>query len=642
MTAYYGGSRVFRDLEISESIPVIVGDASGYRLSLFAGENHTGSSVTKFIYGQKIYPVLEEIKKDGDKVTIEPVQSTISYTLTVDSGGEIGFIPGESVHSVGGYNLQALLGGEICASCDFEVLKRPVTIIVENKTNVSAEEVESNLPRIYSEDMDDGELEALELEYIVFNSSGNVVTMENGMEPGNYTVYATPPTTIGVGNSNYFNYSITFMPGTYTVIGATFKLEANAANYTDPSGTRPVGTVGISNASQNFAYYTPGTVVLLYATPQAGFEVDKWTAIYADNTEKTQMGDNTFRLTTEAQEVVVTVTFKPATITLNALTQPEGGGAITCSDEYFSPGASVSYGAEYVFTAFPADGYHFGRWQVVSGGTTTTHSGTSGVDGSNHIVISVGAKSMTVYAVFDRDSYILNLEGNITASYMYDHDNDPTTAPEKRIIESGSPVTGDTQITVEPKTGYQAAEDAFFMVNGELTEEKVSYIFTMTDHTTVSLDTVRNKYGIETEAENGSVSVTVNGSHATETDLEAVEGGSEIVFAARADRGYVFDHWKLNDEIVEGNKTQRLTVSELGGNIVVEAVFVPNTEYRVTAAVNDTSRGTMAYTLYDIYGDFVGEEKTEMPSEGLTVYKENLSPHCGGQVRKHGGAVGSE
>ena len=33
----------------------------------------------------------------------------------------------------------------------------------------------------------------------------------------------------------------------------------------------------------------------------------------------------------------------------------------------------------------------------------------------------------------------------------------------------------------------------------------------------------------------------------------------------------------------------------------------------------------MAYTLYDIYGDLVGEEKTEMPSEGLTVYKENLS-----------------
>ena len=86
-----------------------------------------------------------------------------------------------------------------------------------------------------------------------------------------------------------------------------------------------------------------------------------------------------------------------------------------------------------------------------------------------------------------------------------------------------------------------AAEDAFFMVNGELAG-KVSYIFTSRPYHCVSCYG-SNKYGIETEAENGSVSVTVNGSHATETDLEAVEGGSEIVFAARADRGYVFDHW---------------------------------------------------------------------------------------------------
>lgn len=448
-----------------------------------------------------------------------------------------------------------------------------------------------------------------------WNLGGMEKYYSNNMDPGNYTVYPVP---MGQGNDHYRNYSISYVPGLYTVIGATYELEAIAAPYSDQSGSRPVGTVGISNASGGFAYYTAGTTVLLYATPQPGYEVDTWTATFDNDTVKTQSGGTTYVLTTEAQPVTVTVTFKPALLRLYVVAQPAEGGVVTCADEYFSSGAYASYGAEYTFTAAPKAGYHFSQWQVVAEGKTTVFAGTPGEDGSNSLSVTVGSSSMTVYALFERDSYTLSLEGDIIAFYMYDHDNDPSSEPVKRTIVSGAAVPGDTEITVVPKVGYQAAEDAFFIVNGEVTDEKDSYIFRITMPTVISLDTVRNRYSVELALQNGSLAVTINGTPATEADLASVEGGSQLVFTARADRGYMFAKWLVNgDEVVD--PAGRLTISELGSNVEVEAVFVPNIPYTVRAAVNDPNRGAMVYTLYDIYGDLVAE-KVPLPEEGLTAY----------------------
>jgi len=250
-----------------------------------------------------------------------------------------------------------------------------------------------------------------------WNLGGMEKYYSNNMDPGNYTVYPVP---MGQGNDHYRNYSISYVPGLYTVIGATYELEAIAAPYSDQSGSRPVGTVGISNASGGFAYYTAGTTVLLYATPQPGYEVDTWTATFDNDTVKTQSGGTTYVLTTEAQPVTVTVTFKPALLRLYVVAQPAEGGVVTCADEYFSSGAYASYGAEYTFTAAPKAGYHFSQWQVVAEGKTTVFAGTPGEDGSNSLSVTVGSSSMTVYALFERDSYTLSLEGDIIAFYMYD------------------------------------------------------------------------------------------------------------------------------------------------------------------------------------------------------------------------------
>ena len=615
VSAYYSGSKVFKDMETASNVLVVVGNGSAYRLSLSAAE--TGSSVTKFTYGDNIYPLLEKISKDlENKVQVTPV-SGVSYEIE----GGTAFTSGSLTPNVGSYTMQAKVGTEVVTSLGFSVSKKPVTISVANQNNVSAgAAVEEHPPVIESAGLTADQLAALKLSYTAVNSAGNITTLNQETEPGKYTVTACVTTaTPGV---LYNNYDVTYVPGSYTIVGATYRLTVKAANYTDSSGTRPVGTAGISSASQDYADYTAGTTVVLYATPQDGYQVDTWTAKFnTDGATKTQKGETIYTFTTEAQPVNVTVTFKPAEIRLFTVAQPEAGGTVTCSDQYFSSGAYVSHGAEYDFTAVPAAGYHFSKWQTVSGGTTTTPSGTPGAGGSSSLKVTVGKASMTVYAIFERDAYTLTLSGDIEAYYMYDDDGVSSTDPIKRMVASGGSVPGDTKITVEPKIGYQAAKNASFIVNGAATADLASHTFTIAENTAISLETVRNVYAVTVSAENGSVKSTVNGITATDADLAAVSGGKALAFTAHADRGYVFDHWT----VTKGGEskdysTKTLTIAALGNNLDVTAVFKKNAAYTLNAAVSSPSRGVMNYTLYDIYGDPVKENET-MPAEGLPVYK---------------------
>ncbi len=617
VTAYYSGSRVFKDKEFSSGVLVVVGEGSAYRLTLSTYSNGD-NPVSGFDYSNKIYPSLVSISKDiNDKVTSTPVENATYRLVSSGSDDSTAFAAGSTTPYVGSYTLQAVVNGDVVATQDFTVNKKNITITVEDKENVGTDEVEENPPVIVSSDLSDAALAALKLTYTATNSAGGSATLENTTLPGNYTVTACSGSETPV--DLYNNYNITYVSGTYTIIGATYTLTAVAADYADQSGSRTVGKVGISNVSQTHANYASKTNVLLYATPEAGYQVDTWTAEFYDGTTKTQVGGSTYTFETQAQTVTVTVTFKPAEIRLHTVAQPTAGGSITCSDEYFTSGAYVSYGAEYSFTAFPEDGYHFSKWQTLAGFITTTYNGVTNADGSNTLIIDVGTASMTVFARFERDFYSLTLNGNIEAYYMYDDDGDLSTDPIKMRINSGSAVPGDTEITVTPKVGYQAADGAYITVNDIVSADDKSHVFPIIKNTVVSLDTVRNSYAVTTAAENGSIAVAVDGASASGDELTAVEGGSSVTFTAHADRGYVFDHWLKNGDDV-ANSTKTLTIKELGSATDITAVFTQNTERNVTAVVSDAARGTMHYTLYDIYGDLVGEANTLMPDSGLTIY----------------------
>ena len=616
VSAYYSGSKVFKDIETPSGVLVVVGDGQAYRLSLSTAEK--GSPVTKFTYGKSLHPLLEQIGKDIDgKVTATTVTAGVSYEIE----GESGFAPGSPTPNVGSYTLLAKVNDVVVASLAFSVSRKPVTISVANRNNVSAgAAVNENPPVIESTDLTPDQLAALKLSYVAVNSAGNPTSLNDHTEPGRYTVTAC--VTDATPSTLYSNYNVTYHSGSYIIVGATFRLTVNAANYTDSSGTtRPVGTAGISSAAQNYADYTAGTTVVLYATPQDGYQVDTWTVAFENSTTKTQSGGTTYPLTTEAQPATVTVTFKPAEIRLFTVAQPVAGGTVTCSDSFFSSGAYVSYGAEYTFTAAPKAGYHFSKWQTVSGGTTAVLAGAPGPDGSNSLTVTAGKASMTVYAIFERDAYLLTLSGDIQAYYMYDDDGNSTTAKVKRMVTSGGAVPGDTEITVEPKTGYQAAAEAYFTDNEVVTAESASYTFTITENTAISLTTVRNVYAVTVAGGNGSVTAKINGETASAVDLAAVSGGNALTFAARANRGYRFDHWTVErNGTTLDDSAKTLTIAALGDNLNVTAVFLPNPAYTVTAAVSDPTRGAMNFTLSDIYGEPVAENNA-VPAEGLTVYE---------------------
>ncbi|MCI5625524.1 MAG: hypothetical protein MR327_06525 [Clostridiales bacterium] len=567
---------------------------------------------------------------DRDDLSGNYPESTTSYSSSTGSGGGS---TGSTTISVGAYvsyEQDIKIFGVTVASWEAEATitagftwETEHTSTLEQTVTYSATSGEDKVA-FYSIPMEIYEYTS----YVPDGKGGydKVITAlrHNNMDPGNYTVTPCPSGTTPA--DLYQNYTVTYVSGTYTVIGLTYRLSVEAQKYTDKAGSRIVGSAGISATGTTVNHYSANTVVQLYAQPNDGYMVDHWTVKYGDTAEQTLYGDpnnpNRLTITTEAAPTEVKVYFKVKPILLTATT--DKGGRVDCTDdENFTSGANVSSGAEFTFKAVPAEGYHFFGWQLGVEGTSTTYpAGTDNGDGTNRLNIKVGTNSIALKAVFQRDSYTLTLEGDITAHYLRQDPANPTGPQIETTIVSGASIPGDTEITAQPKTGYQAAEGAEFILNGEATGQSDSYTFSLTANSVLSLDTQRNRYSITATADDdshGSVSVLVGGQPAQGDALSAVEGGSVITFIAKAERGYHFDRWTVN----ETNATESggtLTVGALGQNMAVTANFAASKGYTATGIVSHDSRGTMLYTLYDIYGNVVDEAESEM-SDPLTLYE---------------------
>lgn len=637
VSAYYGGSKVFKDLEIEQegnNATVVIGNRDSYVIDLRKEEDTGTPVVTKFTYGDCIYPTIYRISKDeGGNIITEYITDEnyeVIYNYTTDPAVTGGGPPptlkaGDSVPDIGNYVLNA----SIYAKEDnkyittlyrkFMVNKRPVTISAKDKGNVSEGTVTQNEPIMEGVGLSSDELDALKLEYTVKNSAGKFIELRDEEPdktyPGNYTV--TPCPGVETQEKLYKNYEITYVSGIYTVIGQTYWLTVTAKDYTDQAGTRKVGTAGISNVEGSSAKFAGGERVVLYAIPEPGYEVDTWTAIYEGGSSKAQEGGTTWTLTTDARDVSVTVTFKASELRLFTGVVPTKGGEIEFEDGNTS-GAYVSTGAEFELTATPREGYHFKEWQVTAtDGKSVLVTTKDNGDGTNSLTVTIGTATMTVYAHFERDNYTLTLGQGLQAYY--------TKAEEPSVwimIPSGGKVPGDTKITVKPTPGYTAVGGAKYIVNGE--EEDIdddgSYIFAIQRNSVVSLDTQRENYAVITGAVNGRIVATVDGVLTNKRVLEAgIIGGSALKFVPYADRGYIFDKWKVNDEVATADSGNSLNIPALAEKIAVEAIFEENIPYTVTASVYDQNRGAMHYTLYDIYDEVVGSENMPM-SNPLKVY----------------------
>ena len=613
---YYSGDNVFKDKTLEIGQIVAVGDTNGYALNL---KDETGRVVTKFTYGDTISPVLYTVAGGSSDTTEVTEGITYKYQKAKTEDKPKTFTANTKL-DVGQYTLYAYVkdaqntgSEELVASTTFTVEKKPLIVRAIPKDNVTdptntedAPKLETNVEGVSAEDLD--------VIYKVYNSAGNEVTLVSNMDPGNYTIVPCFKDTANKedAEAKRANYEITFESAVYTIIGQTYSLTVSAEQY---KGGTQVGTAAISATGDTKGQFARGTAVQLFATPDEGYEVDKWTVDVEREETVTYTADqlqnpNRLNLEMEAGETTVKVYFRKKKIKLNLINTT--GGKISCTDTTFKSGATVNRGAEFKFKAEPAPGYSFGHWVISETGQNAVFDkGTSAEDGTNTIDITVGTNNIGLQATFIRDSYTVNLVGNVNAYYLKES-NDAGTEPEKVYITDGKAVMGDTTIYVEPKKGYVAAEGASITINDQPTGETSAYSFALTENTTIALDTVRENYVVTADAQSTTEGVAGGRVVITENGIETasgnqVAGGSKVVFKAIAARGYVFDYW------IMGEKTDRTadvyTIDEIGEAVSMTAVFRENNKHKIRGSVLSENRGKLVYTLYDIYGNVLEENK---------------------------------
>ena len=654
VTPYYPGSYVFKDMSSAEGKMVLVGEnATGYQLTLTNGND--SNSVTRFTYGDTVTPSLSRMTKSSNG--LEPVNATFKYAV---SGSEDAPQALPTKLDVGTYTLYAYISGEEkpVAETEFTVVPRAVTLrVVTPQDGVAQDRVNPNDSSQLSLTADTNNMSADEIRDLHFgftavNSAGNEVTLAPNIAPSNYTV--SPCKTKNTNETLYSNYDFTFVPGIYTVNGLTYVLTLQAADFGEGANKHSVASVSIITAGLNpsktagvvSSSFTANTEVTLSTVPDAGYAVDYWT--YDGKKIENSSEKNTITITTSAKPAPVVVYFKTTDTTLNASVYNSAGGTLKCTNQAGTETledfpAYVASGAKYVFTAVPNTGWHFKQWILSKRGANSYPSGESNpTNGSNKLSVEVDVQDIDLVAVFERDSYTLTLDGELTASYRT-VDPDDTSKTLTKPLKSGESVTGDTQITVAPKAGYAAAKDETYQVNGKAVDaDKLSadgsYTFPITEDTTISLKTDRAAFAITTQKmEHGKIAAAVDGKAAA--DLSALPGGSKVELQARAERGWHFDHWVVNDAVLDEAEAKTngvYTISELNGNLSIRAVFAQSASYTAKAAAANNN-GTIAYTLYTIYGDEF-ETKT-MPTEGVTIYKDEeisfkVTPKAGYQVEK--------
>ena len=615
ISAYYGGSRVFKSLTTPESITALIGE-NGYQLVLNKGDKQSAA----YTYGDYITPIVKKIEKIDGTITTTTTSAGITYHLD-NNTSEVELTDGKfRTPSVGSYTLKAKYNDSVLVERAFTVSQRDITVKASDKNDVGKGYVSINPPELalLSSTMAFNEkLVDLSLGIIATNSAGNVITLDDSTEPGNYTIIGS--TTTNTDPAVYNNYNVAFLPGTYTIIGEKYDVTIAAEKYQG----RDVGTITLSNSSDGKgAEFSAGTQLMFFAAPYTGYVVDYWTIVRTDDDvpiaiEDSQLNASKTRLTytMKSEPITVTVKFKIAETRLN--TAKTGEGTITWDDPSFTDGAIVKSGAQIDFKAVAAQGYTFKEWRIETGGNTTLRTGNPNSDGSNTLNFTMGNLITTVRAVFERDSYTITLSDNLEAVYKFF--DDQLGKDVERVVHSGAKIAGDTNVLVRIKAGYTAAEDAVWKVNGEVTDVPAGgYSFIMKENTSVSVDTVQQTYTISTEAYNGTITVKIGNDEpmVSDEEIKDVPGGSKVVFTAVPAHGYAFAGFEIEGTDKYTQNDNVLIISELGADIEVTAEFTKSTDY--TVEVNCGGRAAVNYVLYDPMGNEVRRDVADSGS-GIEV-----------------------
>lgn len=300
------------------------------------------------------------------------------------------------------------------------------------------------------------------------NSSGIVWNGKDGTVYGDVTLQEN--ITIGEGES------LTIPEGaSLDTNGNTITVESGGTLTGEPSGevvyaptitAHPADMTVTEGETATFIVNATGSD-LSYQWQQNTDSGNNWTNIDGANaaeytTEKTTMDMSGTQYRCVVKNSINEVTSDAATLTVTAIptysitVETDGNGTA------FASPASAPEGTTITLTATPNSGYHFDRWEVVSGNITITNN-----------TFTMPAEPVTVKAVFDRDSS--------GGAHHPDAGSTTTTSSDRYEIETPSDVEngsikvspskaekGDTvTVTVTPDDGYALDKLAVYDEDGD-------------------------------------------------------------------------------------------------------------------------------------------------------------------------------
>ena len=239
----------------------------------------------------------------------------------------------------------------------------------------------------------------------------------------NVATYTTAATTTSMSGYQY-RCVVSNSAGSVTSKVATLTVNEPApTTYTITADVFPLGA-GTATADKTTA--TAGDMVKLTATANSGYRFTGWT--FSDNITDTDSSSATTTFTMPAGDVTVTANFQQYyTITVNA----SAGGTATADKTTAVAGEAVT------LTATPDSGYHFDRWNIVSGTVTIQNN-----------QFNMPAGNVEIQAIFDRNSS----GGSST----------PTKTPSQQAVDKIESAKDGSTVEIKLSTGSTKLDKEVF------------------------------------------------------------------------------------------------------------------------------------------------------------------------------------
>ena len=425
ITGYYG---IYVNAEISEN-------SNGTDASLtITGENNVSLEVSGSFYG-----IFVKSGTGNASVTIENASVDAKTTQTnsgyagvcVQSGASSKDAPNLSLAvnggslttsgSASGDGIQFVVGAHVATRATTSLTVTDNAIVDARNGGISASRTSVTLPTPTPTGN---------------NSSGIVFDDKNGTVYGK--VELQEDITIGEGESLTIGDGASLNTGSHEVIvnGGTLngadKIKGTV-KYAPTITTQPQDVEVKENETATFTVNATGTEPLSYQWQQKTTESDSsWTDIsgaatasYTIEATTTDMSGYQYRCVvtgygTAAESDAATLTVNPKQYTVTV--QTDGNGTASAST------TAAAAGTEITLTATPDSGYHFERWEVVSGTITIQND-----------KFIMPAENVTVKAVFDRNSS--GGGGSYSLSEGIDRDEPEEQPEEEPEVEPDTPGT---------------------------------------------------------------------------------------------------------------------------------------------------------------------------------------------------------